>query len=168
MTVPTLPNGLYRSICRPWRRNVSNITNQSCARPNRGCAISHARGGEVLSLVADGLAAPAIAEHLGIAWSTVRTHVERCRTKLGARSCNVLLWAPKSPEVGARGGDREDGSGDAPREAQAHQVGAVAQDAVVAISDPRAGVSMPPGAAAVDPDLPCAGAARVGSWARPG
>lgn len=41
---------------------------------------------EVLGLVAQGLTAGDIAIELGIERSTVRTHVEHCRLKLGARS----------------------------------------------------------------------------------
>ena len=41
---------------------------------------------QVLALVGTGLAAPAIATELGIRTSTVRTHIEHCRTKLGART----------------------------------------------------------------------------------
>lgn len=43
-----------------------------------------AREREVLTLLARGLATPGVAEILGIGRSTVRTHVEHCRTKLGA------------------------------------------------------------------------------------
>ncbi len=76
--------------------------------------------------------------------------------------------AMRPPEVGSPDQNLEDGSRDALCEAKTQQVGAVAHDAIVAISDPCAGVGMAPCAAAVDPDLPCAGAVRVGSWARPG
>jgi DNA-binding CsgD family transcriptional regulator len=41
---------------------------------------------QVLSLVAEGLTITAIAERLGVQPSTTRTHAERCRRKLRARS----------------------------------------------------------------------------------
>ncbi len=41
---------------------------------------------EVLALVADGLTSRLIALRLGVRVSTVRTHVERCRSKMGAAS----------------------------------------------------------------------------------
>ena len=41
---------------------------------------------EVLALVARGLTSRRIAQRLGLSVSTIRTHVERCRDKLGASS----------------------------------------------------------------------------------
>ncbi|MCA9489953.1 MAG: response regulator transcription factor [Myxococcales bacterium] len=41
---------------------------------------------EVLALVADGLTGPQIAERTGLSRSTVNTHVEHAREKLGART----------------------------------------------------------------------------------
>ncbi|MFI7643081.1 LuxR C-terminal-related transcriptional regulator [Nonomuraea sp. NPDC049400] len=41
---------------------------------------------EVLSLLAEGLSAPQVAERLGLAIGTVRSHLERIRAKLGART----------------------------------------------------------------------------------
>ena len=41
---------------------------------------------EVLALVAKGLSTSAVAESLGLRPCTARTHMERCRTKLGART----------------------------------------------------------------------------------
>jgi len=41
---------------------------------------------EILAMVSEGLTSKRIARRLGIAFSTVRTHLERTRSKLGARS----------------------------------------------------------------------------------
>ncbi len=41
---------------------------------------------EILAMVAEGLTSKRIARRLGIAFCTVRTHLERVRGKLGARS----------------------------------------------------------------------------------
>ena len=41
---------------------------------------------EILAMVAEGLTSKRIARRLGIAFSTVRTHLERTRAKLGAKS----------------------------------------------------------------------------------
>ncbi len=41
---------------------------------------------EVIALIAKGLNTAAVAQRLGICRSTARTHVQHCRTKLGART----------------------------------------------------------------------------------
>lgn len=41
---------------------------------------------EILMLLADGETTPSVAEHLGVCESTVRTHVERMRSKLGVNT----------------------------------------------------------------------------------
>ncbi|MCB9686447.1 MAG: response regulator transcription factor [Alphaproteobacteria bacterium] len=54
--------------------------------PNPTDAALTPREVEVLGLVADGLTGPQIAERTGLSRSTVNTHVEHAREKLGTRT----------------------------------------------------------------------------------
>jgi two-component system, NarL family, nitrate/nitrite response regulator NarL len=60
-------------------------------RPSEGPALSR-RELEVLRLIAEGASAPAIAGHLQVATTTVRTHCQRLREKLEAKDRAQLVY----------------------------------------------------------------------------
>ena len=83
----------------PWRAVKGKLTQSAPVLHMReGERALTPREREVLDLVAQGLTTPRIANELGIRPSTVRTHVEHAREKLGARTraeavarCNKLV-----------------------------------------------------------------------------
>ena len=76
----------YRLVCTALEHSsVVTLLPVSAATESPGDGLS-VREREVLDLVATGLNSRSIARQLGIAISTVRTHVEHARTKLGAHT----------------------------------------------------------------------------------
>ncbi|MEA2495128.1 MAG: hypothetical protein QOJ29_3039 [Thermoleophilaceae bacterium] len=61
------------------------------AAAERGYAVLSPREREVLSLLAEGLAAQQIADRLGVSALTVRTHVRNAKAKLGARTTSQAI-----------------------------------------------------------------------------
>ena len=76
---------LVRLSCSPTSRGAT-VVMQPAAIEAAADEVLSPREREVLVLVSEGLTAREIAERLAIGVSTVRTHVENARTKLGART----------------------------------------------------------------------------------
>lgn len=75
--------GWWRIVCTPMGDRA--IVELAPDAPPTHAALS-AREREVLDHVAQGLSTPEIAVRLGLSRSTVKTHVENARRKLGART----------------------------------------------------------------------------------
>ena len=75
----------YRLACRAVGDYVVVELAASDPVPKAQIALS-AREREVLALLGEGLLAPAVARYLGIAVTTVRTHIAKLRRKLGVHS----------------------------------------------------------------------------------
>lgn len=77
--------------CVPLDGVVICSLSSSRARPQRNGESLTPREREVLRLLSDGKTTSAIAAEVGLSNSTVRTHVEHMRAKLGARTRAALV-----------------------------------------------------------------------------
>ena len=82
----------YSLCCAPVGGRVVSVVSElgEAEAPERGERLSP-REVDILGSLSEGLETPAIAERLGIAASTVRTHVEHMRAKLGVRTRAALV-----------------------------------------------------------------------------
>jgi DNA-binding NarL/FixJ family response regulator len=81
----------HRLTCVPVNDCVVCVLNCGADRdPDKWQLLTH-REQEVLSLLAEGDETPAVAEKLEVSESTVRTHVEKMRSKLGVRTRAALV-----------------------------------------------------------------------------
>ncbi len=86
-----------RVECRRVGHDVIVVVEPQHATGNGPTCELSARERQTLALVAEGLSAREIGQRLGLSASTVRTHLERARRRLRARSSAeaVAKWAPK-------------------------------------------------------------------------
>ena len=81
----------HRLTCVPVDDTVVCVLNHGAEHePNEFQRLT-AREQDVLLLLADGNETPAVAKNLGVSESTVRTHVEKMRAKLGVRTRAALV-----------------------------------------------------------------------------
>jgi len=82
----TLGGEHYRLTCVPINDHAVCILNAGTSSPPEPWQILTNREQQVLRLLADGETSPSMALGLGVGESTVRTHVERMRDKLGVNT----------------------------------------------------------------------------------
>lgn len=80
---PKLDGQRHLLTCVPIDRTVVVVLNHSAERPPEESQSLTAREREVLQLLAEGETTSGVAARLGLRQSTVRTHAERMREKLG-------------------------------------------------------------------------------------
>jgi DNA-binding NarL/FixJ family response regulator len=73
------------------RKLISEFARQPAVRPRQGLAEVTEREQEVLALVARGMSNAEIAQELVVSLATVKTHISRLLTKLGARDRAQLI-----------------------------------------------------------------------------
>jgi DNA-binding CsgD family transcriptional regulator len=79
----TLRGQRHHLTCVPIKNHAVCILDAGASSPPEAWQLLTGRERQVLRLLADGETSPTMALHLGVSESTVRTHVERMRSKLG-------------------------------------------------------------------------------------
>ncbi len=82
----TLRDQHHHLTCVPIKDHVICILNAGASSSPEAWQLLTDREQQVLRLLADGDTSPSMALHLGVSKSTVRTHVERMRSKLGVNT----------------------------------------------------------------------------------
>jgi DNA-binding CsgD family transcriptional regulator len=82
----TLRGQHHRLTCIPIKDHAVCVLNADASCPAEDWQFLTDREQQVLRLLADGETSAAIASNLGVGESTVRTHVERMRSKLGVNT----------------------------------------------------------------------------------
>ncbi|MCP3985387.1 MAG: helix-turn-helix transcriptional regulator [bacterium] len=88
---PRIEGREHRLTCVPVGEAVVCVLESSAENEPDQWEVLTARERDVLSLLADGDETPAVARKLGVSESTVRTHVEKMRAKLGVKTRAALV-----------------------------------------------------------------------------
>lgn len=77
--------------CVPSKDHAVRVLNAEASSPPKASQLLTDREQQVLTLLAAGDETPAVAKKLNVSASTVRTHVEKMRAKLGVRTRAALV-----------------------------------------------------------------------------